>query len=202
KEVSIKDQYAFCRLHDIELVVKPKGLQEGYPTDIDFDAIEKRVVGFQQEIEDVIHGRIKSSYRDTALKAYEMLGKNKARSSMGVMARFETTLPGYYGSKGAAIILDVLSRLYLHSEQLTYIATAPQQPIEYLQQVLVPEVGFRLIRQDLMRHNNKNKPLDRWILHHGEQLTEKAKVLMEESSSYGSLVYSLEDSTVRSIYDD
>lgn len=86
------EQYFFCRLHKLELVVKPEGESKGYPTNIDFSQLDQRVRRLDKELQSVIDREVESEFRDTALKAYEKMGKNKARSTMGVMARFDTTL--------------------------------------------------------------------------------------------------------------
>ncbi|KAI8384597.1 uncharacterized protein BYT42DRAFT_492567 [Radiomyces spectabilis] len=188
RPVDDREEERFCRLHRIELKIKPQGRRKGYPLHIAFEDLEERIQGFRQELMDVIAGRVHSSYRETALKAYKDLGTNKARSVMGVMARFETTLPGYYGSKGAAIILDILNSMFLQTGLLGKEQTSPQLPMEYLQQVLVPEVGYRLIRQDIINHS-KHTPQDLTSDETEMSLAERAKIIMSESSEFGSLIH-------------
>ncbi|KAI9021028.1 hypothetical protein CLU79DRAFT_754778 [Phycomyces nitens] len=190
RKTPIREQYAFCRLHEIELVIKPQGRKENYPENIDFENLENRILNFKDELDDVVFGIVQSSYRSAALKAYEDLGTNKARSTMGVMARFEATLPGYYGSRGSAIMLEVLSRIYLHTGHLTAELTAPQAPLEYLQQVLIPEIGFRLIREDLwIDWQNQKKLFGKTASKPKRNLSDVAKQRMEESSNYGSMIH-------------
>ncbi|KAI8330492.1 RTC4-like domain-containing protein [Chlamydoabsidia padenii] len=184
RPVSNIDQFAFCQLHTLELVVKPNGSENGWPTHIDFDKLKKRIYRLRKELDMVISKHLHSTYRDMALKAYEELGKNKARSTMGMMSRFETVLPGYYGTKGASVIQDHLATLYLHKGKLLHSVTAPQTPIEYLQQVLIPEVGFRLIREDLI---NKD-PTKRYH----PKIDQEAKMIMSKSASFGSCVHPLD----------
>ncbi|KAG2219746.1 hypothetical protein INT45_007785 [Circinella minor] len=180
RKASNMEQYSFCRLHRVELNVKPEGAQQGYPLNIEFDKLEGRIIKLKKDLEAVISGKVSSQFRDMALKSYEEDGVNKARSTMAVMSRFDKTLPGYYGSKGAAIILEVLSSLFLHSGELTIKQTQPQLPLEYVQQVLVPEAGLRLIQQDLKKTPKMKR----------EQYTmEMAMKRMEESREFGCLVY-------------
>lgn len=80
--------------------------------------------------------------------------------------------PGYYGNRGSHYIMETLNEIFLKSDYLDKKKTSPLTPIEYLQQVLVPESGMRLIKEDLNLIN----------------LHEACKV-MEESSEYGSIVY-------------
>ena len=94
------------------------------------------------------------------------------------MNRFQHSLPGYYGPKGAAVILGVLTKMYLNTGYLKKHLVSPQLPLEFLQQVMVPEAGFRLIRQDITDPNNVVPGL-----------TEKAKEMMLDSIDYGSAIF-------------
>ena len=80
--------------------------------------------------------------------------------------------PGYYGSKGLIIISEVLSEIFLFNNLLTYDLISPKNPVDFLQEVLVPETASRLISQD-----KGNIPL------------EEARKIMEESADFG--VYTL-----------
>ncbi|KAL7315725.1 hypothetical protein PS15m_004905 [Mucor circinelloides] len=177
----------FCRLHRIQLVTIPEGIRNGYPRKIDFDKIEKRIDSFRSELEDVICGVINSEYKNLAENAYKEQGQAKARSVMSVLNRFTATLPGYYGPKGAAVILKVLTKLYIDTGYLHKHLVSSQLPLEFLQQVLVPEVGFRLIRRDLME-KRKGAPIPR--------LTEKAKTIMKDSAAYGNAMFPVEDAEI------
>ncbi|SAL96541.1 hypothetical protein [Absidia glauca] len=164
---STKTRLSFCHLHRLELEIKPIGEKEGWPTTIDFDRLKQRIPHFKPDLDSIIANELESSYRLKALAAYKEMGKNKARSTMGVMSRFDLVMPGYYGAKGASVIQKQLSDMYLLSGILTTINTAPQTPMEYLQHVLTPEVGFRLIREDLIKNGTlkkKDPDLDQQIL--------------------------------------
>ncbi|KAL1934888.1 hypothetical protein VTP01DRAFT_7070 [Rhizomucor pusillus] len=202
RPVSNMEQYYFCRLHKIELEIKKYGKERGYPEYIDFAIIRERIERLRRELEQVIHGKVESVFRKNALQAYEDLGKNRARNTMSVMLRFDETLPGYYGSKGAEVILDTLSSMFLQSGFLTPKMTSPQLPLEYIQQVLVPETAVRLIRNDLwnermnteqrnaQKKKGKKTPSARNPTKKEQtELMEEALVIMKESSEYGSLVF-------------
>ncbi|KAI8976850.1 hypothetical protein BDB01DRAFT_802776 [Pilobolus umbonatus] len=195
--LSHEEQEAFCKLHEIELDIKPVGRQRGYPQHIQFDKLESRIRTFIPELSDIINNTIKSDYREEALKAYDDLGSIKARSVGAVMNRFERSMPGYYGPRGLSIILDILSRLFIESGVLTKEKSAPQLPLEYVQQVLIPEVGYRLIRQDLQ--SNYAKRSVSGLLSHTSSMrvlpeaTQKAKIVMEESRDYGNAIYPVLD---------
>ena len=92
RKASNMEQYLFCRLHRVELNVKPEGAQQGYPMNIEFDKLKGRIVKLKKDLEAVISGKVASQFRDMALKSYEEDGVNKARSTMAVMSRFDKTL--------------------------------------------------------------------------------------------------------------
>ncbi|CAG8528050.1 16481_t:CDS:1, partial [Funneliformis mosseae] len=56
--------------------------------------------------------------------------------------------PGYYGPKGLAIILKILTELFIRTGILTVDLCIPQSSSQYLSQVLVPETAIRLIAED------------------------------------------------------
>lgn len=190
RQVSWSEKDAFCRVHHIELVIKPDGENEGYPTHIDFDEIEQRMQKFDEELKLVIRKQLLSDYRDIAEQAYKEEGVTKARSTLSVMSRFQKSLPGYYGPKGAAVILGVLTKMYLTTGYLDKHLVSQQLPLEFLQQVLVPEVGFRLILQDIIKERLKTiqKPMS--------NSKEKAKKIMLESIEYGNALFPTEDAKI------
>ena len=70
------------------------------------------------------------------------------------------------------IISEILSKLFLFNNLLTYDLVSPKKPVDYLQEVLVPETALRLISQD-----KGNIPL------------EEAKKIMEDSANFGDYVH-------------
>ncbi|KAI8970263.1 RTC4-like domain-containing protein [Mycotypha africana] len=190
RPVSNEEKDAFCKLHKKELVIKPEGVKKRFPTTIDFNAVSRRIMKFRSELERVIKNELKSEYREIAESAYEEQGISKARSTMSMMARFEASLPGYYGPKGAGVILNTLNDMFLKSGYLSKYLVSQQLPVEFLQQVLVPEVGFRLIREDLLKNQGLGRPM--------ENATEKAKQIMRESCEYGHIMFPSENQHIDS----
>jgi hypothetical protein len=64
----------------------------------------------------------------------------------------------------------------MNTNILTMDMTKPQEPVEYLQQVLVPETAIRLISQD-----RGGIPLD------------EAKKVMEDSIEFGMYVHDIDE---------
>lgn len=81
--------------------------------------------------------------------------------------------PGYYGVKGTDVIMQALFALFLETSIVNIGNVKPLTPIEFIQQILVPETGIRLIQQD------RDGKID----------LKEAKQIMKESEEYGSIVY-------------
>jgi RTC4-like domain len=70
------------------------------------------------------------------------------------------------------VISEILSKHFLFNNLLTYDLVSPKKPVDFLQEVLVPETALRLISQD-----KGNIPL------------EEAKKIMEDSANFGDYVH-------------
>ncbi|KAI8066354.1 RTC4-like domain-containing protein [Gongronella butleri] len=180
--VSHEDRYAFCQMHELEFTHKPEAKDKGWPASINFDKLPARVRALQFELDGLIDGTTHSIYRAEAMRDYETFGIHKARGTLGAMARFDKSIPGYYGIKGAAVIQETLRVMYQDKLQMDIIK--PQSASEFIQQVLVPEAGFRLIRDDLQK-KRKRLPAD--------EIEAAAKKTMLESVSYGALLHPFEE---------
>lgn len=94
--------------------------------------------------------------------------------------------PGYYGSKGSSKIVEVLVKMFIETQILTHESARPQVPIEYIQQVLVPETGVRLIledRRDGVGGGGEGE---------GELTVEEAQAIMLDSVEFGNYVHDIE----------
>jgi RTC4-like domain len=86
--------------------------------------------------------------------------------------------------------MKVLSTLLIKTGKLTPAKSSPQDPVEYLQQVLVPECGRRLINQDIQSGRTRT-PTDV-----DEDPLKTATVIMHESAEFGNLVHPHPDDEV------
>ncbi|RHZ47323.1 hypothetical protein Glove_585g16 [Diversispora epigaea] len=172
---NIVDQFEFCRIHDAESNIVPVGLQKNYPLKIDFDNLPIRVESMFTELMKVVTGKRKSMFREMAMETYKELGRARARRPIALMGRFQKFQPGYYGSKGSSVIISTLMTLFMNSRLLTTEMTRPQEPLEYLNQVLVPETAIRLIAQD-----------------RGNITLDEAREIMEDSMEFGMYVHDVE----------
>ncbi|CAG8456796.1 5678_t:CDS:2 [Gigaspora rosea] len=83
-----------------------------------------------------------------AVKRIQEIGASKANSSLLQINYFELFQPGYYGSKGLAVILETLTEMFVQTKILTTNLCTPQSSSQYLAQVLVPETAISLIAED------------------------------------------------------
>ncbi|CAB4419324.1 unnamed protein product [Rhizophagus irregularis] len=149
KKLNVVEQFEFCRIHIAETKIIPDGVEK-----------------------DICKKKVKSVYRENVMRAYREIGKNKANTPMGIMNRIENFQPGYYGPRGAVIIAETLRRLFIDTKILTKSLASPQTPMEYLQEVLIPEAAVRLIQED----------------YKGIQI-ENAREIMLQSVHFGAVVH-------------
>src|SRR5688572_1019902 len=114
---------------------------------------------------DIINKKIDSYYRNFSLEICKEVGSRKAGIPMVLMNRFEKLrvskkifltykiyikyicIVGISWFKGLNIISDILSEIFLFNNILTYNLTHPQNPVDFLQEILVSETTLRLKRQ-------------------------------------------------------
>ncbi|CAG8552913.1 24220_t:CDS:2, partial [Gigaspora margarita] len=77
-----------------------------------------------------------SEYHVDVVKRIQEMGASKANSSLLQINYFESFQPGYYGTKGLAIILETLTEMFVQTKILTTNLCAPQSSSQYLAQVL------------------------------------------------------------------
>ncbi|KAF9131011.1 hypothetical protein BGW39_002373 [Mortierella sp. 14UC] len=182
-KVSAVDKFEFCRIHVAETKIIPAGLEQNYPLSIPFEELPRRIQSMEPDLLGIIHGTVASPYLERALANYRNMG-NGARNPQVVLAGMQMTLPGYYGSKGTKKITEVLVKLFLDTNILTHEVTRPQEPIEYIQQVLIPETGVRLIledRRDFIAGEGG-----------GGISVEEAQAIMLDSVEFGNYVHDVE----------
>ncbi|GBB97117.1 hypothetical protein RclHR1_02920002 [Rhizophagus clarus] len=152
KSITEEERWSFCIMHHGELNIVPLGLLKGYPEYIDFNVLPSRIIKFEKDLVEIINKNITSYYWDIASSIYKEVGYNKVKAPMMFMNRFEVFQPGYYGFNGLYIIINTLMDLFITFNNLTKEQTYPLNPVDFIYEVLVPEVTLRLIQED--RNNN------------------------------------------------
>ncbi|ORZ09711.1 hypothetical protein BCR41DRAFT_372737 [Lobosporangium transversale] len=190
-QMSLLDKFEFCRVHVAEARIVPLGIQNNYPFYIKFHELSKRVSKIESQLRCIIEGTVSSTFLDMALNQYKQLGTQGARNPHVIMANVERTMPGYYGSKGSAELSKILARMFLETNILTHERARPQTPIEYIQHVLVPEAGLRLIAEDQAKIMRGSSDLKEGKDHSVITL-EEARLIMQESVEFGNYMHDVE----------
>ncbi|TGJ71143.1 hypothetical protein EYR41_003130 [Orbilia oligospora] len=124
--------------------------------EIDWDTLEDRCKEHFPYLSDIMARKTESHYRDLSekfctKKRNDHKGRTEALFDDG---DWEKTYPGYYGPRGSEIIGDAISNSKLVNTALKElsekkdITTLRGGAGAYIQRILVPEVGTRLIMED------------------------------------------------------
>ncbi|KAJ7610857.1 RTC4-like domain-containing protein [Roridomyces roridus] len=141
-----------CSQHDFELKVLPEALANGWPTEHNWYALGDRVSWMEPELRPIFEER--TGPREACifwqqLRAdTESLGSlAKALSARGQYSRLQHMQTGYYGEMGATVIHRTLMKMFPFSEALK-VSVDPMTWMEFIINVLTPEVAMRLIMED------------------------------------------------------
>ncbi|CAG8669399.1 12870_t:CDS:2, partial [Funneliformis caledonium] len=145
---SIIEQYKFYRVYKGEEIIIPYGNRKVFPLYINFANLSNRITNLKSELLKIIKGQKYSEYRVNVIKKIQEIELSKVNNLLIQINYFESLQPGYYGLKGLAIILKILTELFIQIEILTVDLCIPQSSSQYLFQVLVPETAIRLIAED------------------------------------------------------
>ncbi|KAH7908596.1 RTC4-like domain-containing protein [Hygrophoropsis aurantiaca] len=159
-----------CQRHRFETHHLPTALEKGWPTEIEFQLVPKRIEGMKKTLEAIILNcdggedgddddlyerpnagtgpRERSIFWQEVQKEVRKQGSRAALGVKGQFANFEKAQPGYYGELGSVIIHQALYSLFPPSSFDASLIT-PLTPAEFIQRILVPEAALELIMQDL-----------------------------------------------------
>ncbi|KAG5643883.1 hypothetical protein DXG03_009513 [Asterophora parasitica] len=178
---------AVCQRHNFESQLLPEAERKGWPKSIDWIELEKRVRRMKGALRAVLHdagpgGGVTDdeeeslSWRPRRKCVFwkEVMGEVKQKGSRAVagvrgqFASFEKTQPGY-GELGSVIIHQTLYDLFPLAN-IDPNLVSPLTANEFVQRILVPEVGVQLIMEDMGMEES--------------QVGDAVKVL-RESANYG-----------------
>ncbi|KAJ5219155.1 uncharacterized protein N7498_001254 [Penicillium cinerascens] len=165
----IREQQQFCASHQ-QSTAEKDWETKGYP-EINWDTFDERVQKHLQDLEKLLVPDCTSYYRnilDTTLKSGQAKNFRLTLAGDGI----ETISCGYYGTKGAAKMLQgIVDRFSLKLRRLSssdhIVKTAGVAG--YAQSVLVPELAVRLVKEDM----DVNDHAARQILRESMQLGQK-----------------------------
>ncbi|KAG5636682.1 hypothetical protein H0H81_007212 [Sphagnurus paluster] len=193
---------AVCQRHRFENEVLPQAELKGWPKSIDWPALEQRVRRMEGLLRalvddvpapgvidkdkdrdnmyiDMIDEEQEDSPRARSVFWREVMAEVKRKGSramaavQGQFASFQKTQPGYYGELGLMIIHQTLYDLFPPAS-IAAEKVAPLTANEFVQRILVPEVGVRLVMDDM--------DLD-------EARVDEAVRIMRESATYGAQMF-------------
>nr|KAJ3421795.1 hypothetical protein HK105_002247 [Polyrhizophydium stewartii] len=125
REQLMQARLRVCRLHASEVSVIPRGIEQGYPAEIDLRRVRERVEAMRSVFVDILRGRVASPFLEATLASFRNLGK------------------------GGNIIFKTIQALFRGpNAELRKSTTEPQSVVDYIQNVLVPEAALRLIAGD------------------------------------------------------
>ncbi|KAL1733332.1 RTC4-like domain-containing protein [Schizophyllum commune] len=139
-----------CQRHRFERDVLPDAERKGWPKKIDWSALPSRVRRLRDELQEILEAEIDHGgcvfWKELAKEIKEK-GTRAATGVAGQFENFEKVQIGYYGEQGAAIITQTLYSMF-PMDLIDPDKVFPLSPSEFLQRVLLPEAGLRLIEED------------------------------------------------------
>ncbi|KAI5786390.1 RTC4-like domain-containing protein [Peziza echinospora] len=131
-----------------------------YPAlDIDWRKLKLRIVKHIPHLCEILEQKRKSEYRDGLWEEANRKTKNKGARKL-FESDFQSHTPGYYGPKGAHVMLDTIMQKL--ANRIRELGTndrliAGGGVSGFVQAVLVPELGVRLIMEDMAVNEDKAK---------------------------------------------
>lgn len=179
KRMKINQQAKFCRSHR-RADARLEWSKRGYPN-IDWAELPSRITLMHDHILAVIEQRIESIFRrDLEEKIDSGRHRTLAQSLRSDAAALDALVPGYYGGRGAKIIAECLTNAFAakireRAGKERDKTTAAVGVSGFVQAVLVPEVGMKLVMEDLSIKE------------------EKAVGVLREAAEMGDLLFDGED---------
>lgn len=168
KRMNVRMQTRFCQQHTRN-TAKTTWQERGYP-EIKWDSLESRFNKHHNFLLGIIDGN-PSYFRSIHAKN---VAEGKARS----LKKEENLNPGYYGPRGFNVMCDYFVKEFsdrLKTRAVEDRAIAGRGSAAFIQSVLVPELGVRLIMDDM-------------YVDEGE-----ARAILSESKGLGELVHDAEN---------
>ncbi|KAJ7030004.1 RTC4-like domain-containing protein [Mycena alexandri] len=187
-----------CQRHRFESETLPEAEARGWPKFIDWAGLTGRVLAMRGALEGIladpgdpiVYGndndgeqkvgsqpgkrgpRMRCLFWKDLVMELKTKGSKGVKGVQGQFANFEKTQPGYYGELGSVIIHQTLYDMFPLTN-IDPVLVDPLTPNEFIQRILVPEVGMRLVIEDM--------DLD------SEDRTDKkrAVAVLRDSASYG-----------------
>ncbi|KAL9579025.1 MAG: hypothetical protein Q9203_006874 [Teloschistes exilis] len=178
--MSVREQVQFCKVHKI-CSAEQAWSTRGYPT-IDWHVFAKRLPGYEDKIVEILNGSRRSFYRN-AFEDQVKSGVNRTlQQSIMSGSGLEGLNVGYYGTKGARILMDFTmshfaSRIRRLASSDKLVSTGGVAG--FVQAVLAPELAVMVVKDDMKVDD------------------EQAREILRESSEVGNLLNEEEDEIIK-----
>ncbi|KAM7202174.1 RTC4-like domain containing protein [Rhypophila sp. PSN 637] len=162
---NLRREQQFCQFHKRNSARKT-WKTKGYP-DINWNKLDKRIADRHKFLQAILEGG--QSYYGDIFKNSVKSGQNRT------LLKSESNMtPGYYGIRGLRVMTDNLTYKFsglLRERAVQDRLISARGHTAYLQTVLVPELAVQLIKEDM------------------SVTEEKARTIMEESTTVGELLH-------------
>ncbi|MCJ1463289.1 hypothetical protein MMC07_001895 [Pseudocyphellaria aurata] len=148
--LNVRQQLRFCKAHRAR-TADAEWEAKGYPK-IDWQHFDQRLARFHGDLDEILRGKKPSFYRN-AFEDHVKSGQNRTlHQTMMSGSSMEGLLPGYYGSRGAKLMME---NIMIHFARKLRNLAASNKLLSsggvsgYVQAVLVPELAVLLVMQDM-----------------------------------------------------
>lgn len=150
RRLTMRQQAAFCRDHKVKSAHE-QWRRRGFP-DIDWSHFDQRLESYHPQIEEMLRSDKSSFYRNVFEDTVRAGKTRTLKQAMLQGADVEDMTPGYYGSRGAKMVVDnIIARF---SSKLRRLAGSDKLISAggvsgYVQAVLAPELAVLLVMDDM-----------------------------------------------------
>ncbi|KAL8700652.1 MAG: hypothetical protein Q9201_005338 [Fulgogasparrea decipioides] len=180
KTINVRQQARFCKAHKVRSA-EEEWRKKGYPS-IDWQGFAQRLPRYEDVMSGILNGT-RRSFHKNAFEDQIKSGVNRTlQQSMMSGSGWESLKMGYYGTKGARILLEYIMSKF--ASRIRRLAGSDKLVSEggvsgYVQAVLAPELAVMLVKDDM----NVDE--------------EQAREILKESSEVGNLLNEEEDEDIK-----
>ncbi|KAL8717432.1 MAG: hypothetical protein Q9225_005317 [Loekoesia sp. 1 TL-2023] len=178
--LNVRQQAKFCKAHKLRSAERT-WRERGYPT-IDWHRFGRRLPTYDAALSGVLNGTRNSFYRNSFEDQVKSGVNRTLQQSMMSLNGWEGLKLGYYGTKGARIIMEyIMSKFASQARKLagTDRLISAGGVSGFVQAVLAPELAAMLVRDDMQVDD------------------EQARMVLKESSDIGNLLNEEEDEAIK-----